>query len=80
MRILAGVVLAFWLGYLTASYGLFELTDQEKTVFYVLITLSAIYLVILSPLEQIAEFEARSNAGYPFRTSAREHLQRRGSF
>ncbi|KAI7859958.1 hypothetical protein BDC45DRAFT_563984 [Circinella umbellata] len=80
MRKLAGVILAFWLGYLTASFGLFNLLLEEKAALYILIALAASYLVIFIPLERIAEGEAQSSAGYPFRTSAREHLQRRGSF
>lgn len=80
MRILAGVILAFWLGYLTASYGLFDLSHQETSALYALLAIGASYLVIFIPLERIADIEAQRSAGYPFRTSAREHLQRRGSF
>ncbi|KAI8085191.1 uncharacterized protein BX664DRAFT_338771 [Halteromyces radiatus] len=81
MRTLIGVViLAFWLGYLSATCGVFDLLVQVKQVLYIFCTIGAIYLMILIPLERIAEAEACKNPKSTFRTSAQEHLQRRGSF
>ncbi|KAL1925728.1 uncharacterized protein VTP21DRAFT_611 [Calcarisporiella thermophila] len=48
--------------------------------FLSLILLTIVFFLILLPLERIADYEARQNNKYTYRTSAREHLQRRGSF
>ncbi|ORZ22007.1 hypothetical protein BCR42DRAFT_405309 [Absidia repens] len=81
MRTLIGVVvLAFWLGYLSASCGLFDVLVRVKEVLYIHCTIAAIYFIILIPLERIAEAENCKNPKSTFRTSAKEHLQRRGSF
>ncbi|KAG2234105.1 hypothetical protein BDF21DRAFT_488930 [Thamnidium elegans] len=77
---LIGVVLAFALGYLTASNKLFTYLLQEKIVLYVLLGLTGCFLLILIPLERIAEAESIQHPLLSMRTSAREHLQRRGSF
>ncbi|ORY91409.1 hypothetical protein BCR43DRAFT_499040 [Syncephalastrum racemosum] len=80
MRKLIGVVLAFWLGYLTSSFGVFGFLLEDKRALYVVVGILSAYAAIFIPLERIAEAEAQRSAGYPYRTSAREQLQRRGSF
>ncbi|KAI9362869.1 hypothetical protein BD770DRAFT_381965 [Pilaira anomala] len=77
---LVGIVLAFVLGYLTASNKLLTYLLQEKVVLYVMLGLTACFLVILIPLERLAEAESVQHPLLSMRTSAREHLQRRGSF
>ncbi|KAJ1964224.1 hypothetical protein IWQ62_002994 [Dispira parvispora] len=42
--------------------------------------LTVVFLAILWPLERIAEYEHQSTSECSYRTSAREHLRRRGSF
>ncbi|RUS21727.1 hypothetical protein BC937DRAFT_91699 [Endogone sp. FLAS-F59071] len=56
------------------------LIAPQRYLLYVLLGLSILFVLILIPLERIASYESRRNVGYPYRTSAREHLQRRGSF
>ncbi|KAI8890408.1 hypothetical protein K501DRAFT_206287 [Backusella circina FSU 941] len=75
-----GVFLAFWLGYVAASYNLFSQFLQEKAILYVLLSITLLFLVIFIPLERIAQYEANENPLATSRTSAREQLQRRGSF
>ncbi|KAI9478801.1 MAG: hypothetical protein EXX96DRAFT_572348 [Benjaminiella poitrasii] len=75
-----GIALAFGLGYVTASSNLLNYLLQEKTVLYIFLILGASFFLIYIPLEQIAEAESIQNPLSPLRTSAREHLQRRGSF
>ncbi|CAO3643274.1 unnamed protein product [Mucor fragilis] len=75
-----GIILAFGLGYMTAHNKLISYMLQEKTVLYIAIGLTASFLLIYIPLERIAEAESIQNPLTPLRTSAREHLQRRGSF
>ncbi|KAI9301725.1 hypothetical protein BJ944DRAFT_271046 [Cunninghamella echinulata] len=81
MRALLGVViLAFWLGYLSATCDIFDFFIQFKLIIYIICIIGGIYLVMLIPLERIAEAEACRNPKSVMRTSAKEHLQRRGSF
>ncbi|KAL1933040.1 hypothetical protein VTP01DRAFT_8718 [Rhizomucor pusillus] len=56
---LAGITLAFCLGYLTASYGLFSFLWEEKRCLYVLAAMLLGFMMILIPMERIAEAEAR---------------------
>ncbi|KAK9764450.1 hypothetical protein K7432_008034, partial [Basidiobolus ranarum] len=51
-----------------------------SSLLFALLGLTLSFSLILIPLERIAHYESTKNIGYPFRTSAREHLQRRGSF
>lgn len=72
--------LTFWLGYLTASNQLLHCILQ-KHVLYIISSITSLYLLIFIPLERIAEKESRNNPpNQTLRTSAKEHLQRRGSF
>ncbi|KAI9288149.1 hypothetical protein BC943DRAFT_317884 [Umbelopsis sp. AD052] len=90
MQIIVGFILAFSLGYLTSQYGLFgsvieefvdaTLSSNKRGIILVVVGLILSYIFILIPLERIASIESKRSEGYPFRTSAREHLQRRGSF
>ncbi|KAI8367522.1 uncharacterized protein BYT42DRAFT_129348 [Radiomyces spectabilis] len=80
MHILVGVVLAFWLGYLTASRRILEQILEEKRFIYVILALGTFYAVIFIGLKRIVEADIQRNPSTSFRTSAREHLQRRGSF
>ncbi|KAI8070778.1 hypothetical protein BC940DRAFT_295537 [Gongronella butleri] len=81
MRTVIGIViLAFWLGYLTATCDLFDLLSHVRPVIYILCTIGSLYLSILIPLERLADNEARKHPKTSFRTSAQEHLKRRGSF
>ncbi|KAG2186914.1 hypothetical protein INT44_003141 [Umbelopsis vinacea] len=52
----------------------------QRGIILVVVGLILSYIFILIPLERIASIESKRSEGYPFRTSAREHLQRRGSF
>ncbi|ORX43490.1 hypothetical protein DM01DRAFT_1200160 [Hesseltinella vesiculosa] len=79
-RFVGIVIIAFWLGYLSATCDLFELLAQIKPVIYIVCTIGCIYLSILIPLERIAVHEAEQRPKTSFRTSAQEHLKRRGSF
>ncbi|KAI8581531.1 hypothetical protein K450DRAFT_231757 [Umbelopsis ramanniana AG] len=90
MQIIVGFIIAFSLGYLTSQYGLFgsvieefvdvTLSSNKRGIILVVAGLILSYIFILIPLERIASIESKRSEGYPFRTSAREHLQRRGSF
>ncbi|KAI8072182.1 uncharacterized protein B0P05DRAFT_549209 [Gilbertella persicaria] len=73
-------ILAFGLGYMTASTRLVNYLLQEKTVLYILSSLCICFLLIYFPLDFIAQHESTQNPMTNLRTSAREHLQRRGSF
>lgn len=75
-----GVVLAFSLGYLTASNDILKYFLQEKAILYALAGLVGCFLLIFIPLERMADNESIQNPLASLRTSAREHLQRRGSF
>ncbi|KAF1803576.1 hypothetical protein V8B55DRAFT_1506713 [Mucor lusitanicus] len=75
-----GIILAFGLGYMTAYNELIAYMLQEKTALYIVMGLTASFLLICIPLERIAEAESIQNPLTALRTSAREHLQRRGSF
>ncbi|KAI8646143.1 hypothetical protein BD408DRAFT_21539 [Parasitella parasitica] len=65
---------------MTAYNELLAYLLQEKTVLYIALGLGASFLLIYIPLESIAEAESTQNPSTALRTSAREHLQRRGSF
>lgn len=77
-------------GYLTSHYDLISKTrstisdlptaTHKQAVLYALITLTLIFIVIAIPLERLARPESAKYASHPLRTSAREHLKRRGSF
>ncbi|CAO3607468.1 unnamed protein product [Cunninghamella blakesleeana] len=81
MRALLGIViLAFWLGYVSATCGIFDFFIQFKQIIYIICIIGGIYLVMLIPLERIAEAESCKNPKSIYRISAKEQLQRRGSF
>ncbi|KAI7892006.1 uncharacterized protein EV154DRAFT_201962 [Mucor mucedo] len=75
-----GVGLAFGLGYMTAYNDLFTYVLQENMVLHAFLGLTGCFLFIFVPLERLAEKESIQHPISPMRTSAREHLQRRGSF
>ncbi|ORZ07246.1 hypothetical protein BCR41DRAFT_161621 [Lobosporangium transversale] len=90
---LISAALSFTLGYCACNFAIIstiydfvasvpETTHKVKNryLLYALLILLALFILILIPLERIANFEARRKQDYPYRTSAREHLQRRGSF
>ncbi|KAL4208715.1 hypothetical protein AB4K20DRAFT_1912202 [Rhizopus microsporus] len=81
IKLLGILFLTFWLGYLTASNQLLTVIFSQKHVLYVMSSIASCYLFILVPLERIAEKETKKNPpNRILRTSAREQLQRRGSF
>ncbi|KAJ2707651.1 hypothetical protein FB645_000628 [Coemansia sp. IMI 203386] len=87
------VLIAFAIGYLTRHFNplnwgqikqivvskLGQLSPVLLAILGVLTTIATLCL-ILWPLEKIADWEAQRSSGYKYRTSAREHLKRRGSF
>ncbi|RIB10805.1 hypothetical protein C2G38_2105205 [Gigaspora rosea] len=87
---LLGTLASFGVGYIACHYNLvtklyeafndIPSTTHKRHLLYVFVGLSILFLFIFIPLYRIAEYESRRNNGYPYRTSAREHLQRRGSF
>ncbi|EXX61077.1 hypothetical protein RhiirA1_13700 [Rhizophagus irregularis] len=87
---LLGTIASFGVGYIACHNNLVNKlyetfndipsTTHKRHLLYVLIGLSLLFLLILIPLYRIADYESKRNNGYPYRTSAREHLQRRGSF
>ncbi|KAJ1660909.1 hypothetical protein IWQ61_000213 [Dispira simplex] len=84
------VLVSFGVGYLTRHLDLLTITrdiihDLPATSHKPLLLgcfcgLTVVFLVILWPLERIAEYEHQSTSECSYRTSAREHLRRRGSF
>ncbi|KAJ1722480.1 hypothetical protein LPJ53_003120 [Coemansia erecta] len=87
------VLIAFAIGYLTRHFNPLNWDQIKEVVLNKLGELSPILLVLLGltltaaalglilwPLEKIADWEAQRSSGYKYRTSAREHLKRRGSF
>ncbi|KAG9307773.1 hypothetical protein G9A89_023338 [Geosiphon pyriformis] len=87
---LFGTLVSFALGYLTCHYNLVKQlyeacndipsTTHKRHLIYALFALTILFLLILYPLYRIADYESKRSEGYPYRTSAREHLQRRGNF
>ncbi|RUP48458.1 hypothetical protein BC936DRAFT_144533 [Jimgerdemannia flammicorona] len=69
MQILAALVLAFWLGYLTSYLELVNkaydivndlpYTTHKRYLLYVLLGLTILFALILIPLERIATYESR---------------------
>ncbi|OAD75400.1 hypothetical protein PHYBLDRAFT_166646 [Phycomyces blakesleeanus NRRL 1555(-)] len=59
MQILIGVVVAFWLGYLTSSWGLLDHLIHQTQFLYIIGALSTAYFIIFILLERIAESEAQ---------------------
>ncbi|KAK3828959.1 MAG: hypothetical protein J3Q66DRAFT_22152 [Benniella sp.] len=82
--------LSFALGYYACNFAIISSiynfaasvpeTTHKRYLLYAVLILLLLFFLILIPLERIANFEARRKEEYPYRTSAREHLQRRGSF
>ncbi|KAG0033957.1 hypothetical protein BGZ81_006625 [Podila clonocystis] len=87
---LISAAISFALGYYACNFALISNiynftasvpeTTHKRYLLYALLILLLLFVLILIPLERIANFEARRKQDYPYRTSAREHLQRRGSF
>ncbi|CAG8432878.1 4707_t:CDS:10 [Diversispora eburnea] len=79
---------SFGVGYITCHCNLvtkfFEAfnnipsTTHKRHLLYVFIGLGILFLLILIPLYRIADYESKRNNSYPYRTSARDHLRRRG--
>lgn len=88
--ILISAALSFAFGYSACNFAIISTicdvaasvpeTSHKRYLLYAILILVVLFVLILIPLERIANFEARRKQDYPFRTSAREHLQRRGSF
>jgi len=88
--IVFSLVTSFLLGYLVSYLNFFQavasiFTDyssiQNKHSFlytFLLLTLSFIIIIIL--VKPLTKEEAKRSKEYPFQTSAREQLARRGSF
>lgn len=87
------VLIAFAIGYLTRHFNPLNWTQIKAAVFCkleqlpptLLATLGILatiisLLLIFWPLAKIADWETQRSIGYKYRTSAREHLKRRGSF
>ncbi|KAI9244451.1 hypothetical protein BY458DRAFT_103264 [Sporodiniella umbellata] len=80
LKLVGMLILTFCLGYIAALFQLFDYILQKHVV-YTFLSISTFYLVLFIPLEKIAEREAKNNPLHSvLQTSAREHLQRRGSF
>ncbi|KAJ2321869.1 hypothetical protein GGI00_006001 [Coemansia sp. RSA 2681] len=87
------VLIAFAIGYLTRHFNplnwgqikevvldqLGQLSPRLLTALGIIATFGSL-LLFLWPLARVADWEAQNSTGYKYRTSAREHLKRRGSF
>ncbi|KAJ2632873.1 hypothetical protein H4R22_000918 [Coemansia sp. RSA 1290] len=87
------VLIAFAIGFLTRHFNPLNWSQIKEIVFVkldqipptLLVTLGFLGTVlalgaVLWPLARIADWEAQKSGNYKYRTSAREHLKRRGSF
>ncbi|KAJ2850213.1 pig-Q [Coemansia brasiliensis] len=87
------VLIAFAIGFLTRHFNPLNWSQIKEIVFVkldqipptLLVTLGLLGTVLalgafLWPLARIADWEAQKSINYKYRTSAREHLKRRGSF
>ncbi|KAI7866253.1 hypothetical protein BDF14DRAFT_1815875 [Spinellus fusiger] len=70
MHIVAGVALAFWLGYLTSSWRLLDLLLEEQFV-YCSCGLCAVYLGLFFVLERIADTEAQQVSSLVWKRTSR---------
>ncbi|KAJ2714367.1 hypothetical protein H4R19_001766 [Coemansia spiralis] len=87
------VLIAFAVGYLTRHFSplnwwqvkevVFVKLDQIPPALLAALGIAATILalcLLLWPLAKVADWEAQHSADCTYRTSAREHLKRRGSF
>ncbi|KAJ1985317.1 hypothetical protein H4R33_004102 [Dimargaris cristalligena] len=84
------VLTSFCIGYLTRHLDLitiaqevaheFASTSHKPLLLLCFAGLCVTFLLIVIPLERLAEFEHRTSCDYTNHSSAKEQLKRRGSF
>jgi len=88
--VIFSLVVSFILGYLVSYLNFFQavasiFTDyssikNKHSLLYTFIFLTLCFVIIIVLVKPLTREEAKKSKEYPFQTSAREQLARRGSF
>ncbi|ORX48142.1 hypothetical protein BCR36DRAFT_584451 [Piromyces finnis] len=88
--VISSLIVSFILGYLVSYLNFFQtlasiFTDyssieNKNSLLYTFIFLTVCFFIIIILIKPLTKEEAKNSKEYPFQTSAREQLARRGSF